>query len=43
MAKAVELEREYLKRRREDFLREASDIQARLDDWCHYQVQPTAS
>ena len=41
MAKAVELEREYLKRRREDLLREASNIQAKLDEWCHYQMQPT--
>ena len=33
MSKAIEMEREYLKRRRDGLLLEASDIQAKLDDW----------
>ena len=33
MAKAVEMEREYLKRRRDGLLLEASGIQAKLDEW----------
>ena len=33
MAKAIEMEREYLKQRRDGLLLEASDIQAKLDYW----------
>ena len=33
MMNAIKLEREYLKRRRDGLLREASDIQAKLDGW----------
>ena len=40
MAKAVELERKYLERRKGDLLREASEIQARLDSWTT-EMQPT--
>ena len=40
MAKAIKMEREYLKRRRDGLLREASDIQAKLDEWSRNQMQP---
>ena len=40
MAKAIEMEREYLKRRKEGLLLEASDIQAKLDEWSRNQMQP---
>ena len=33
MTNAIKLEREYLKRRREGLLREALDIQVKLDEW----------
>ena len=33
MTNAIKLEREYLKRRKEGLLLEASDIQAKLDEW----------
>ncbi len=33
MAKAIEMEMEYLKRRKEGLLLEALEIQAKLDDW----------